>query len=73
MEITMSELEIIAQHLDGATTAAAWAVGAYVIAKWIFHTAIVVGALLTVIWWILKFIEDQLERERKHRTSGEEK
>ena len=57
----MSELEIIAQHLDGATTAAAWAVGAYVIAKWIFHTAIVVGALLTVVWWILKFIEDNFK------------
>ncbi len=69
----MSELEILAQYLDGATTAAAWAIGAYVIAKWIFHTAIIAATILTVVWWIRQFIVDQLERERKHKTSGEEK
>ncbi len=52
----MSELEILAQHLGGATTAAAWAVGAYVIAKWIFHTAIVCATVLIIIRWIFEFL-----------------
>ena len=70
----MSELEIIAQHLDGATTTAAWAVGAYVISKWIFHTVIVAGTMLTIVWWVLKFIEDNFsDSETPEVTEEEEK
>ncbi len=68
----MSELEILAQYLDGATTAAAWAVGAYVIAKWIFHTAIIAGALLLVVWWLREMVWAVINDCEKSKTPSEE-